>query len=324
MRMVVRGIGFAMTGWTVAALVAGCSADTAADAGPDVCDQVYEIFSVRSESCAAQPFGDKERFLTRCHARTALTGVAIDQAYVDACSAAIVDLDCATNIASVEECSTPAGTLTTDDACSANEQCDSLKCTGVVTEKSGALTCGVCAVAKAAKTVKKLKEGAVCDPLSTTSVCGSKLFCDAVTGTCVKQLAKGSACAFGSQCASGLGCIDLKCSTLKGEGSECLNTTDCAVGLGCDHESQKCAVRAYTVAPGATCDLDTRACAKGTCNMDGLSIGSTELKGVCPAIVSDGSRCDLTDPSTVCDSFADCVENKCKLRTSLACDVASE
>ena len=317
-------LGTGLAGLWFAVVGTACSGSDDAAAGPDVCEETYEIFSARSESCAVQPFGDKERFLTSCHARTALTGISINQAYVDACKAALADVDCETSIATVEECATPAGTLTLEDACSADEQCDSLKCSGVVTEKSGTLTCGVCAEAKATKKVKTLGADAACDPLSTKSVCSSKLFCDAVSGTCVKRLSKGSACAYGAQCASGLGCIDLKCTTLKSEGSECNNTSDCATGLGCDHESQKCATRQYTVAPGGTCDLDTRACAKGTCNMDGLSIGSTELKGVCPAIVPDGERCDDTDPSTMCDSFAECVDKKCKLRTSLACDVASE
>jgi len=304
----------------VALLFVGCSSSDATSADDDACAHLYEAGSVRADECGLQPYGDRDRYLQSCRAQISLTGVGLTADYVDACKAALSEADCSVDEDSIPECQSVAGDLTEGDSCSSNLQCDSLSCTGVVAEKSGTLTCGTCAAIKASKKVKILSEGDACVQGSKTARCNSKTFCESKTLTCMKRVGEGERCALTRDCQSGFNCIDLVCTTAKGEGSKCSNTADCEAGLGCDHETGKCTTREYTVEPGETCDADTRACRRGVCNLDSLSPKSTELKGVCPTVLADGDRCDDTDPSTICDWYAVCENNKCKLRTSLACD----
>lgn len=303
--------------------IVGCSGSESA-ATDDACTHMYEAGSARADACGFQPYGDRDRYLQACRAQMLLTGVGMTAESIDACKAVLDAYDCTVEENEIPECQTIAGALTEGESCSSDLQCDSLSCTGVVAEKSGVLTCGSCASIKSTKKAKILSEGAACEQGSKTARCNSKTFCESKTLTCVKRVGEGEGCALTRDCTPGFNCIDLVCTKAKAGGSKCSNTDDCEAGLACDHETEKCAPRSYTVEPGDTCDADTRACRRGVCNLDTLSPKSTELKGVCPTVLADGDRCDDADPSTLCDWYATCENNKCKLRTSLACDDAAE
>jgi hypothetical protein len=60
---------------------------------------------------------------------------------------------------------------------------------------------------------------------------------------------------------------------------------------------------------------NTRRCEAGLCDM-----APGAQSGVCPTVLADGTPCDPSDPSKVCDNYAACFRGTCQIVNPATCD----
>jgi hypothetical protein len=192
----------------------------------------------------------------------------------------------------------PPGDLPVGAPCLVGIQCASLWCSGTaVTAASGAtagdaIQCGTCA--------DRLAEGAAC--VVGTDLCDVGLSC--FQGTCRPRASAGGACTSWSDCASPNACKSTGvCGPVAVQGQPCSASTDCTTDVGCDAITKVCVPLVFAQ-PGGACDGDVYRCEAGSCDL------TTNL---CPTIIPDGTPCDPSDPSVVCDDYARCFEGVCQI-----------
>jgi hypothetical protein len=243
------------------------------------------------------------------------------------CKDAVKAPDSGLTATTLSACSTALATATCEDAiyrkvaacdfmggrgngmaCGANAQCTSGYCS------QGSDACGVCSALVGAGTKCEIADD--CEP---------GLDCSS-DGHCVVPGAAGTNCTATQPCKYGTYC---KPATPGAETGSCVNTAnapgvDCnkdyaascnlLLGIFCDGNTGKCANLGFA-ANGDPCGLVAGKfvlCAKGDCAYpDDLA-----TQGVCGALAADGASCSAT---TACEDPAVCVQGKCKLPSSLAC-----
>jgi hypothetical protein len=89
-------------------------------------------------------------------------------------------------------------------------------------------------------------------------------------------------------------------------GATCEQDLTCAAGLGCGLASQTCGPITWASSGQACGDLVR--CLVGDCN-----------DGICPSVIADGHACTVGDPSSTCDTFAQCQGGTCVLQDSQVC-----
>jgi len=156
--------------------------------------------------------------------------------------------------------------------------------------------------------IAEVAEGAACGDGAT--FCNSGLVCSDVTLHCAPPAPTGAACGSNPDCAPGLVCIAAVCSTPIPVGAACSVNLTCSAGNEC--QSGVCAPITWA-GSGAPCNpTDSPFCLIGDCPTDGT--------GVCPIVIPDGQPCDGIGATTMCDSYASCVNGTCQLPTSFACE----
>ncbi|KAJ3445539.1 dd-gdca protein [Anaeramoeba flamelloides] len=194
-------------------------------------------------------------------------------------------IDCYGGVCANGICS---GKLEAGDACVADTQCLTDKCTD-----------GVCV---------GLPKGEKCDPTSLTLIkCEKGLFCDSITETCIEQIKPGKECyshilpylsEWAAVCSSGYICDNVDQNFEKGyckrlysgkDGDNCGFSFSCELGLAC--QNYECTSNFYS------CDQTTKFCPEGgycVCN-------DNEMAGYCAYHTN-------TDCQSQADEFINCQE----------------
>jgi hypothetical protein len=141
--------------------------------------------------------------------------------------------------------------------------------------------CGVCAM--------RIPEGATCD--ATTDACDIGTSC--FQGVCRAKGQMGAACVQWSDCAPPTVCrANGICGNVLFKGQPCTSSLDCTTDEGCDVTTSVCAPVQFGQ-PGAT--------------------------GTCPTVIPDGSACDPSSPSAVCEVYSYCFGGICKIPNAADC-----
>jgi hypothetical protein len=198
----------------------------------------------------------------------------------------------------------PPGSRANGEPCLEGLQCASLWCGGTgVPGPSGsnlpyAAQCGTCAA--------RLSTGAACNAAS--DLCETGLSC--FNGVCRSTGQQGDPCAHWSDCTFPLVCRSTgTCGDVLYQGAACAQSTDCTTDQGCDPQTHVCVPIVYGL-PGESCNGDTLRCEHGSC------LTST---GQCPDRLADGTPCDPTDSTKVCDTYAVCLGGKCQIADPAIC-----
>jgi hypothetical protein len=287
-----------------ALIVAGCTSSSAPSL-KQACSDFVTIVRHRETSCygvAAEPNESTliSRQVESCVLASSAPGSQVGGSYWESCGSA------ANNGCAGYKCATyPAGTRNDGEPCLTSTQCASLWCraTSVVDGNGsvlrGAVQCGACA--------SRLPEGASCDV--ATDACDVGLSC--FGGACRTLGSQGAACATWSDCAAPAFVCKSSgtCGTITPTGAPCVTSSDCTTDTGCDLVTKVCTA-AHFAQPGESCDGEVHRCKAGRCNT---------VAGVCPTILTDGTACDATDPSKVCDDYASCFQGICQIPDPATC-----
>jgi hypothetical protein len=150
--------------------------------------------------------------------------------------------------------------------------------------------------------------GNVGDPCLSNDNCNGPNHCDP-TGKCAPPVKKNDPCMARSDCDFGLVCAG-RCTTPTGLNGTCTGG-DCDKDLACNPKTKLCAKVTYGAA-GAMCDGVLNLCTRGTCSA-----------GTCPTILADGAMCDPKSMSSICDTFAVCVDGTCVIPDPKKCGTPS-
>jgi len=283
-----------------------CGGSTASTSTlPQACKAYADIVSYRETTCyGVTPAPDETDVISRqvetCMLVSSAPGSTVGAEYWNRCAAAANDgcgsYDCGPY---------PPGALQMGAPCLAWSQCASQWCKGTVVldaDGGSALTlaaqCGTCA--------PPLTEGEACDPITDTCEIGMSCF----QGVCRAQGQQGAACLVWADCAYPWVCRGSgTCDSTLFTGQPCVTDLDCTTDVACDATTKLCAPIQFGQ-PGSSCDGHVHRCESGRCDT---------AAGVCPAVLPDGSPCDPTDPSKVCDLYALCFGQRCQIPDPASC-----
>jgi hypothetical protein len=282
-------------------LIATCSSAPSLE---QACGDYASLFRQRQTVChGVTPDPNKETLISRetqsCVLSSGAPGSQVGVSYWEQCAALV------SNFCAGYMCATyPPGTRQMGEPCLAGPQCASLRCKGTVVVGTGGtalpngIRCGTCA--------PRLTDGSPCDV--ATDVCDVGLSC--FGGVCRQQGLAGAPCAVWADCAFPVVCKSNGfCGRVNVDGTPCGSGSDCGNDTGCDVATKLCTPAEYG-APGVACDAEVHRCRAGTCNT---------TTGVCPTVLSDGSACDPSDPSKVCDDYARCFGGTCRIPDPATC-----
>jgi hypothetical protein len=268
------------------------------------CSAYANVFRSRETTCyGVSPEPDEATLISRevksCVLSSGAPGSMVGANYWNSCASA------ANNNCGAYKCSTyPAGARQTGEACLVSMQCASLWCKGTVVTADGgsvitqALQCGACS--------PRLTEGSPCNLATDTCEVGMSCF----QGACRKQGQAGASCVSWSDCAFPSVCrSNGVCGGVLGRGQACTSSLDCTTNEACDLTSKVCASVQFGQS-GATCDGEVHRCESGYCN---------KVTETCPAVLSDGSPCDPSDPSAVCEVYSLCFGGTCQIPDPADC-----
>jgi hypothetical protein len=336
--------------------VCGCNAILGLDArtledSVDLASACRGFFEIEYSVCnPSVPPTERSRILPRieqaCKNELSLPGIGLTSDWLNACGAAIQQSGCASNATSA--CNIPPGLEPGGAACNVNEQCHSGYCTIQALTDGGWPSCGTCTSTIAIgqpcgigqdtcdrsaqcigspATCQPLGDvGASCEPLPCKTVTGCRtckdgLHCDSQTHQCSRPEGIGAACSLNGDCAEPLVCgptPNRTCQSPGGLGASCASAS-CAAGLTCDTLKNTC-VAIVLAGPGQACDQATQ-CLVGRCK--GIAVfavpDAAPATLSCPSVLHDGDRCDQNDPSTTCDTAAECQGGVCAPVFSVQC-----
>jgi hypothetical protein len=313
--------------------VASCQSSSGGPAAPTStpCGDYYDALD--DSPCAngpALPPSEvarlRGRFEQICQSGIALPGSGLADETLEACAQAVKSAGCLA--ASLPAACTITGTLPAGAACNQDFQCQSGGCfQSLAPGEAGASdSCATCLpIAQLGQPCTAVcPPGATCDRSMATPTCvqvmlgeagakcdGQSLQCRAGlycnnSATCAVLPAAGQPCTTNGLCAAAAACVGATCEPPGATGSTCEVDFTCAAGLGCSAASQTCGDVTWASA-GQPCG-DLVRCLVGDCN------GST-----CPTVISDGQPCTAGDPSSTCDTFAQCQSGTCVRQDSQVC-----
>lgn len=282
-------------------LFLGCGGNSSTSSGTESaleqgCSSYANIYRYRESTCyGVAPEPDKTTLIARqteyCVLQSSAPGSHVDATYWNTCAAL------ANNNCGGYQCATyPTGALQTGEPCVYGTQCASLWCKGSLANQLA--QCGVCAT--------RLPEGAACD--ATTDACDIGTSC--FQGFCRAKGQMGAACVQWSDCAPPTVCrASGVCGDVLFKGQPCTSSLDCTTDEGCDVTTSLCAPAQFGQ-PGASCDGEVNRCESGYCN---------RATGTCPTVIPDGSACDPSSPSAVCEVYSYCFGGMCKIPNAADC-----
>jgi hypothetical protein len=287
----------------------------------------------------------QKRFEQACQNAVALPGSGLTAQVLSDCISAAQSPWCDIDTSTVLGCSAP-GSLPGGSPCSASVQCQSGTCLAGVFPigSSGTPPCGTCTPVIAngqpcgrgetcgpgsactypltCVAIASGTEGAHCD--ANAALCNPGLYCNA-SGMCTPFGSQGEPCVTNTTdtntvCAPSLRCVPGSqdrtsgtCRSRSAAGGPCQQDDDCAAGFSCDANST--CIPWVWVGPGQPCDAAPAVCLVGGCT----TAGPTGTPTTCPTVIPDGQACDPSDRSSTCDVLSSCVNGRCTLANSFAC-----